>query len=67
MRPEKVQDKARKAVIRNSAKNTKTPVSSEEPPEILPFVNRLICADALKALAQIPDTMYRFNHYFSSL
>ncbi|HZK31081.1 MAG TPA: site-specific DNA-methyltransferase [Methanoregula sp.] len=55
MRPEKVQDKVKKAGIRNSAQSTKITVSSEEPQEILPFVNRIICGDAPKALAQIPD------------
>jgi site-specific DNA-methyltransferase (adenine-specific) len=55
MRPEKVQDKVRKAGIRNSTKSAKIPVSSDEPPEILPFVNRIICADAQKALVHIPD------------
>lgn len=55
MRPEKIQDKARKAGIRNSTKSAKIPVSSQEPPEILPFVNRIICADALNALVHIPD------------
>jgi site-specific DNA-methyltransferase (adenine-specific) len=55
MRPEKVQDKVKKAGIRNSAQSTKITVSSEEPQEILPFVNRIICGDAPKVLAQIPD------------
>jgi len=55
MRPERVQDKVKKAGIRNSAQSTKITVSSEEPQEILPFVNRIICGDAPKALAQIPD------------
>jgi site-specific DNA-methyltransferase (adenine-specific) len=55
MRPEKVHDKGRKAIIRNSEKTAKIPVFSEEPQEILPFVNRIICADALKALEHMPD------------
>ena len=55
MRPEKVQDKVRKAGIRNSTKSAKITVSSDEPQEILPFVNRIICADAQKALVHIPD------------
>jgi site-specific DNA-methyltransferase (adenine-specific) len=55
MRPEKVQDKVRKAGIRNRTKSAKTPISSEEPLEILPFVNRIICAEAQKALVHIPD------------
>jgi DNA modification methylase len=55
MRSEKVQDKVKKAGIRNSAQSTKITISSDEPQEILPFVNRIICGDAPKALAQIPD------------
>jgi site-specific DNA-methyltransferase (adenine-specific) len=55
MRPEKVQDKEKKAGIRNSVKSAKIPAISEEPQEILPFVNRIICGDAPRALAQIPD------------
>jgi len=74
MRPEKVQDKAGKAVIRKGSKGAKNSVVSSEPREILPFVNRIICADALQALARIPDQSidliitsppYNFGHAYA--
>ncbi|MDD1700059.1 MAG: site-specific DNA-methyltransferase [Methanoregula sp.] len=74
MRPEKVQDKAGKAVIRKGSKGAKNSVSSSEPHEIVPFVNRIICADALRALACIPDRSidliitsppYNFGHAYA--
>jgi DNA modification methylase len=74
MRPEKVQDKAGKAVIRKGSKGAKKPVLSSAPREILPFVNRIICADALKALACVPDQSidliitsppYNFGHAYA--
>jgi len=74
MRPEKVQDKAEKAIIRKGSKGEKKSVLSSEPREILPFVNRIICADALFALSHIPDQSidliitsppYNFGHAYA--
>ena len=74
MRPEKVQDKAGKANVRKGSKGAKNSVLSSEPREILPFVNRIICADALQALAPIPDQSidliitsppYNFGHAYA--
>jgi len=74
MRPEKVQDKAGKANVRKGSKGAKNSVLSSEPREILPFVNRIICADALEALAPIPDQSidliitsppYNFGHAYA--
>ena len=55
MRPEKVQDKEGKGDYQERCKECQKTRPSGEPQEILPFVNRIICADALKALARIPD------------
>jgi DNA modification methylase len=74
MRPEKVQDKKRKANVRNSLKGMENSDSSVEPREILPFVNHIICANALQALACIPDQSidmvitsppYNFGHSYA--
>jgi len=74
MRPEKVRDKAGKAVIRKGSKGAKKSVLSSAPREILPFVNHIICADALQALACIPDQSidliitsppYNFGHAYA--
>ena len=55
MKPEKVQDKKRKSIVRQGLRGAENSVISSEPPEILPFINHIICADALHALACIPD------------
>jgi len=55
MRPEKVQDKKGKSIVRKGSKGAKNSVLSSEPREILPFINRILCTDALKALACLPD------------
>jgi DNA modification methylase len=74
MRPEKVQDKKGKSIVRQGSKGAKNSVLSSEPHEILPFVNRIICADALQALAHIPDQSidliitsppYNFGHAYA--
>jgi site-specific DNA-methyltransferase (adenine-specific) len=74
MRPEKVQDKKGKAGVRKGSKEAKNSVLSCEPQEVLPFVNRIICADALRALARIPDKSidliitsppYNFGHAYA--
>jgi DNA modification methylase len=74
MRPEKVRDKKGKADVRNGVKGIKNSVSSVEPNEILPFINRIICANASQALACIPDQSidlvitsppYNFGHAYA--
>jgi len=74
MRPEKVQDKKGKSIVRQGSKGAKNSVLSSEPREILPFVNRIICADALQALARIPHQSidliitsppYNFGHAYA--
>jgi DNA modification methylase len=74
MRPEKVQDKKGKANVRKGSKDAKNSVLSSEPREILPFVNRIVCADAHQALARIPDRSidliitsppYNFGHSYA--
>ena len=74
MRPEKVQDKKGKANVRKGSKGAKKSVLSSAPREILPFVNHIICADALQALACIPDQSidliitsppYNFGHAYA--
>ena len=52
MNPGNVHDKQGKANIRKGSKNAKSAVISCEPQEILPFINHIICADALRALIQ---------------
>jgi DNA modification methylase len=74
MRPEKVQDKKGKASIRKGSKGEKNSAVFSEPHEALPFVNCIICADALRALARIPDQSidliitsppYNFGHAYA--
>ena len=74
MKPEKVYDKQGKENIRKGSKGAKTAVSSREPREILPCMNRIICADALSALTRIPDRSidliitsppYNFGHSYA--
>ena len=74
MRPEKVRDKKGKSIVRKGSKSAKNSVLSSEPREILPFVNRIICDDALKAMARIPDQSldliitsppYNFGHEYA--
>jgi DNA modification methylase len=74
MRPEKVRDKKKKSIVRKGSKGAKNSVPSSEPREILPFVNCIICADALQALARIPDQSidliitsppYNFGHEYA--
>jgi len=74
MRPEKVRDKKKKSIVRKGSKGAKNSVPSSEPREILPFVNCIICADALQALARIPDQSidliitsppYNFGHDYA--
>jgi site-specific DNA-methyltransferase (adenine-specific) len=74
MRPEKVRDKKGKSIVRKGSKGAKNSVLSSEPREILPFVNRIICDDALKAMTRIPDQSldliitsppYNFGHEYA--
>lgn len=54
-RPEKVHDKKGKARVRNGTGGAKHTVRTEEPPEIQPFVNTIICGDAERVLAGLPE------------
>jgi site-specific DNA-methyltransferase (adenine-specific) len=74
MRPEKVQDKKGKSIVRKGSKGAKNSVLSSEPREILPFINHIICTDAIKALACLPDQSidliitsppYNFGHEYA--
>jgi DNA modification methylase len=74
MNPGNIHDKKGKAKIRRGSKSAKDAVISHEPQEILPFINRIICADALTALARIPDRSidliitsppYNFGHSYA--
>ncbi|HJX55279.1 MAG TPA: site-specific DNA-methyltransferase [Methanoregula sp.] len=74
MNPGNVHDKQGKAKIRKGSKNAKSAIISCEPQEILPFVNHIICADALRALSSIPDRSidliitsppYNFGHSYA--
>ena len=65
MRPEKVQDKKGKANVRKGSKDAKNSVLSSEPREILPFVNRIVCADGSKYPAPILGLCPHSPRYFS--
>ena len=74
MRPEKVPDKEGKAKIRNGSKDAKDSFRIEDPVEILPFINRIICGDARQTLARIPSQSidliitsppYNFGHSYA--
>jgi DNA modification methylase len=74
MRPEKVRDKEGKARIRRGSKDAQQDLHTDEPSEILPFINNVICGDAQRALARIPDRSidliitsppYNFGHSYA--
>jgi len=74
MNPGIIHDRKGKATIRKGSKGAKNVVISSEPKEILPFVNRIICADALRALTCLPDGSidlivtsppYNFGHSYA--
>jgi DNA modification methylase len=74
MRSEKVQDKEAKARVRQGSKHAKKGFLTAEPPEIHPFVNRIICGDAQEVLARIPNGSidliitsppYNFGHTYA--
>ncbi len=73
-RTEKVEDKDRKAKVRKGSKAAKESIMTEEPAEILPFINRIICGDARKTLERIPSQSidlivtsppYNFGHSYA--
>ncbi len=55
MNPGKIFDREGKARIRKGTKSAKKAAISREPDEISPFLNRIICADAARALSCMPD------------
>jgi site-specific DNA-methyltransferase (adenine-specific) len=55
MKSGKVIDREGKAKVRKGTKSAKMAVICCEPDEISPFLNRIICADAVKALTCMPD------------
>ncbi|MDO9326049.1 MAG: site-specific DNA-methyltransferase [Methanoregula sp.] len=74
MRVDKVQDKEGKTRVRQGSKNANKKFPIAESPEINPFVNRIICGDALEVLARIPDRSidliitsppYNFGHTYA--
>ncbi len=74
MRTEKVQDKEGKARVRQGSKAANKSFLALEPPEINPFVNRIICGDAWEVLTHIPESSidlvitsppYNFGHTYA--
>jgi len=74
MRREKVQDKAGKAKIRNGSKKAKISILPDDPLELHPYINRIICGDASSVLANIPENSvdiiitsppYNFGHAYA--
>ncbi len=74
MRQEKVKDKAGKARVRKGSKDAKETLHSCEIPEIKPFINRIICGDALTVLSGLPSESvdlvitsppYNFGHTYA--
>jgi len=74
VRQEKVKDKAGKAKVRKGSKDQKKSLNSCEIPEIEPFVNRILCGDALTLLATMPSESvdlvitsppYNFGHAYA--
>ena len=74
MRQEKVRDKAGKAKIRKGSKDQKESLHAREIPEIEPYINRILCGDALNLLAGMPSESvdlvitsppYNFGHAYA--
>jgi DNA modification methylase len=74
MRREKVRDKAEKAKIRKGSKDAQGALHSSESRGIQPFINSIICGDALAVLSCIPDRSidliitsppYNFGHSYA--
>ncbi|MEI8331092.1 MAG: site-specific DNA-methyltransferase [Methanomicrobiales archaeon] len=74
MKTEKVRDKEGKARVRQGSKSSNKSFLALEPPEINPFVNRIICGDAREVLTHIPESSidliitsppYNFGHTYA--
>jgi len=74
MKPENVRPNVGKARIRRGSQDAQQNLHTEESPEILPFINRIICGDAQETLACIPDRSvdliitsppYNFGHSYA--
>jgi len=74
MRSEKVHDKEGKAKVRQGSKHANKSFFVAESPQVLPFVNRIICGDAQDILVRIPDRSidliitsppYNFGHTYA--
>jgi len=74
MKPENVRANLGKARIRRGSQDAQQNLHTEESPEILPFINRIICGDAQETLARIPDRSvdliitsppYNFGHSYA--
>lgn len=74
MRLEKVQDKVGKARVRKGTKDANQKIPVQESDQILPYINRIICGDANRALAHLPDSSidmiitsppYNFGHSYA--
>ena len=70
----KVTDKPGKERVRRGTKEAKHEVHTDAPPEIGPFLNRIICGDAESVLSSLPDTSvdlvitsppYNFGHAYA--
>ncbi|MDI6718744.1 MAG: site-specific DNA-methyltransferase [Methanomicrobiales archaeon] len=74
MRPEKVRDKPAKERIRKGTKGANQAVPSPESRDILPFVNAIVCGDAVTVLSALPggcvdliitSPPYNFGHAYA--
>jgi site-specific DNA-methyltransferase (adenine-specific) len=74
VRQEKIKDKAGKAKLRKGSKDAKESLHTRENPAIEPFVNRIMCGDALSVLSGIPSESvdlvitsppYNFGHAYA--
>lgn len=73
-RTQKIPDKAGKERIRRGSKGAKAAIPHEEPPEIIPYTNRILCGDAEEVLSAIPEGSidmvitsppYNFGHAYA--
>jgi len=73
-RRSKIADRAGKERIRNGTKTANNLISTEEPPGILRYVNRIISGDAAEVLSSLPDRCvdlvitsppYNFGHAYA--
>jgi site-specific DNA-methyltransferase (adenine-specific) len=74
MRREKVRDKGEKAKVRKGSRDANMSLPSDDSDEIRPLVNRIVCGDARRTLARIPDRSidlvltsppYNFGHSYA--